>query len=120
MVEMPWSHFRAPIVNKVEKPAIASPLSGWVMASSGEHPVAFFGLFELPAIVSESEMLHELAEQTHKMLTPMLMGALVLHLVGALKHFEVWSRENWELENGRFEEDVQTDQMKREIAQLGL
>ena len=41
-------------------------------------------------------------------------------LVGVLDHFEIWSRENWDRENGLMEKDMGDDQVRREIAQLGL
>lgn len=65
---------------------IAMPLSGWLMSNSAGHPVGFFGLFELPAITPESEPVHELAEVVHGLLPKLLIVAMLLHLVGALKH----------------------------------
>ena len=41
-------------------------------------------------------------------------------LVGVLDRFEVWSRDRWERENGLMKEDLGEDQVRREIAQLGL
>ncbi len=41
-------------------------------------------------------------------------------LVGVLDHFEVWSRENWEAENLRLEEDMMGEGVRNEIAKLGL
>lgn len=41
-------------------------------------------------------------------------------LVGVLDRFEIWSRENWDRENGLMEEDMGGDQVRHEIAQLGL
>ncbi|MFC1896093.1 division/cell wall cluster transcriptional repressor MraZ [Thermodesulfobacteriota bacterium] len=41
-------------------------------------------------------------------------------LVGVLDHFEIWSRENWDQENRLFEEALKDEQMRREIARLGL
>ncbi|HSO19199.1 MAG TPA: division/cell wall cluster transcriptional repressor MraZ [Desulfosarcina sp.] len=41
-------------------------------------------------------------------------------LVGVLDRFEIWSRENWDHENGRMEKDMDDDRVRQEIAQLGL
>jgi len=41
-------------------------------------------------------------------------------IVGLLKRFEIWSRENWENEIQRQEEDAKREEVKREIARLGL
>jgi MraZ protein len=41
-------------------------------------------------------------------------------LVGVLNHFEIWSKENWERENGTVEMDLQKVEVSNEIAQLGL
>jgi len=41
-------------------------------------------------------------------------------LVGALDRFEIWSRANWDRENGLMEKDMGNEQVRHEIAQLGL
>lgn len=41
-------------------------------------------------------------------------------LVGVLDRFEIWSRENWDRENGLMEKEMGDDQVRDEIAQLGL
>lgn len=41
-------------------------------------------------------------------------------LVGALDHFEIWSRENWDKENELMEIDMQKEGVRNEIARLGL
>ncbi len=41
-------------------------------------------------------------------------------MVGVLDHFEIWSRENWELENLNLEEDMKKEEVRNEIAKLGL
>jgi MraZ protein len=41
-------------------------------------------------------------------------------LVGVLDHFEIWSRENWEAENLKMEEDMMEAGVRNEIAKLGL
>lgn len=41
-------------------------------------------------------------------------------LVGVLDHFEVWSRELWDSENALVEEDMKKEDVRNEIAKLGL
>lgn len=41
-------------------------------------------------------------------------------LVGVLDHFEIWSREKWERENMHMEEGMQKEDVRNEIAKLGL
>lgn len=41
-------------------------------------------------------------------------------LVGVLDHFEVWSRDLWEGEKALLEEDMQKEDVRNEIAKLGL
>jgi MraZ protein len=41
-------------------------------------------------------------------------------LVGVLDRFEIWSRENWDRENGLQQKDLGNEQVRREIAQLGI
>lgn len=41
-------------------------------------------------------------------------------LIGVLDHFEVWSRENWDKENMNMEKDMQKEEVRNEIAKLGL
>jgi len=41
-------------------------------------------------------------------------------LVGVLDHFEIWSRSKWEQENVMLEQDMQNEEVRNEIAQLGL
>lgn len=41
-------------------------------------------------------------------------------LVGVLDHFEIWSRERWKSENSRLDEDLKKEDVRLEIAELGL
>lgn len=41
-------------------------------------------------------------------------------LVGVLDHFEIWSRDNWDNENRHMEEDMKKEDVREEIAKLGL
>jgi MraZ protein len=41
-------------------------------------------------------------------------------LVGVLDHFEIWSRDKWDTENSRLDEDLKKEEVRLEIAELGL
>ena len=41
-------------------------------------------------------------------------------LVGVLEHFEIWAREKWEQENIELENDFKKEEVRNEIAKLGL
>lgn len=41
-------------------------------------------------------------------------------LVGALERFEIWSRENWDKEVLSLDEDLQNEEVRREIDELGI
>jgi MraZ protein len=41
-------------------------------------------------------------------------------LVGVLDHFEIWSRKNWDRENIHLEKDMKKEDVRNEIAKLGL
>ena len=41
-------------------------------------------------------------------------------LVGVLEHFEIWAREKWERENVELEKDFKKEEVRNEIARLGL
>ena len=62
------------------------PLSGWLMSSAAGYPVSMFGLFELPQIMATDKTRIEGFAQMHEMQSWILLGALTLHLLGALQH----------------------------------
>ena len=41
-------------------------------------------------------------------------------LVGVLDHFEIWSKDNWNKENSAMVDDMQNEEVRNEIARLGL
>lgn len=41
-------------------------------------------------------------------------------MVGVLDHFEIWSKQYWERENAELEKDMQQEEVRNEIAGLGL
>ncbi len=72
--------------------SILYPVSGMTMSIMGGHGAAIFGLqFIAPNIVNGkpnplNEVLAGLAAQTHQLITPIIIIAIVLHIIGAYKH----------------------------------
>ena len=63
------------------------PLSGWLVASTGRSPVtSWFGIFDVPPLPLRGEDAHELMEEVHEILAKLMIGLIVLHVAGALKH----------------------------------
>lgn len=72
---------------------LAMPLTGWLIGSAAGFPTKPFGLFTLPDLISRNPPLAEIFRTTHEILSFVLVGALVLHVAGAIKH-HFWNRDN--------------------------
>ena len=63
-------------------------------------------------------------KQDRILVPPTLRGYATLDkeivLVGVLDHFEIWSRENWDKENATMEKDMKKEEVRNEIAKLGI
>lgn len=81
-----WEKFLAKIAHIFLYIAmIGMPLSGWLMSSAGEYPVPFFGI-QMPDLVEKNTDLAKLMNQIHAVLAYLLIAAIGLHALGALKH----------------------------------
>ncbi len=65
---------------------IGMPLTGWIMSSAGDFPIPFFGLFEVPDVTAKNEALFRLTRELHEVFGICLLGAILLHFAGAVKH----------------------------------
>jgi cytochrome b561 len=65
---------------------IVMPVSGYLMSNAGGHPIHFFGLFEMPAVVGESKALGGFAHEMHEIMGWAMLVLIVLHMAGAIKH----------------------------------
>lgn len=66
---------------------IVVPLAGWIMVSPGSRPLVWFGLFDVPKLpVVKGSLLAGAAHEAHEILAFAMVGLLVLHIAGALKH----------------------------------
>jgi len=64
---------------------IGMPLTGWLMSSAGGHPVGFFGI-SMPSLMEKNEDFGKLMNETHSILAFTLVGVILLHAAGAMKH----------------------------------
>lgn len=63
------------------------PLAGWLYDSArGLHTFYWFGLFEMPALVSPNETIRGVALEIHKLSFWALIGLVVLHAGAAFHH----------------------------------
>ena len=64
-------------------------------------------------------------DKQDRILIPMSLRQLAglekeIAIVGVLKYFEIWSREKWEKEYMNLEHDMQQEEVRNEIAKLGI
>lgn len=64
----------------------ALPITGLLMSSAAAIPVSFFGWFQLPDFVSQSEPLFQLFIAIHKWLGYALIAFVCVHVGAALRH----------------------------------
>lgn len=62
------------------------PLTGWMMSSALNFPVSWFGLVQLPDLVSPSHPLFDVFHGAHEMLFNVLCIIALLHATAALWH----------------------------------
>ena len=65
----------------------AIPISGWIMVSASGYPIGtVFGLFPIPDLMATNDAVDRAARNVHGILGWVLVGLLVLHVAGAVKH----------------------------------
>lgn len=64
---------------------ISVTLTGFTMSMAGGHGIKFFGA-KLPDMMAVNKPLASLAHELHELLPYLLLGVVVVHVVGALKH----------------------------------
>ncbi|WOJ89070.1 cytochrome b [Methylocapsa polymorpha] len=68
---------------------VGLPISGFIDSQADGHPVSFFYLFDLPAIVPRNKALSELAETAHIWLQWPLYALIALHILATVWHVGV-------------------------------
>lgn len=63
------------------------PLSGWVLSTAAGRPPVYFGLMMIPFPgIPLNDSLAEFMTECHEVIAYILIGLIVLHISGALKH----------------------------------
>ncbi len=62
------------------------PVSGFLMSTFAGFPVDFFGLFEVPLLFEKNRQLGGFFHEVHEYAPWLLMGLVVLHVLGAVRH----------------------------------
>lgn len=63
------------------------PLSGWVMISASQYPIgSIFGVVPIPDLLETDRQIQNTAYAVHETMLWVIVGLLVLHIAGALKH----------------------------------
>lgn len=62
------------------------PITGWLSSSAQGVSVVWFGVLELPNLVSKSEALAAVLKAVHLTLNYSLLTLVVIHVLAALKH----------------------------------
>lgn len=65
------------------------PLSGWIMSVAANKTPTYFGLFRVPLPINPDIHLAKLMNQSHFIIAWILIALIVLHILGALKHYFV-------------------------------
>ena len=65
---------------------ILIPVSGYVMSTAAGYPVPFFGLLDVPALLSKNKEIAEFAHEAHELLAYGIMFFILLHVAGVIKH----------------------------------
>lgn len=65
---------------------VSMPLIGWIMSVAEGRTPSYFGLFNLPLPIHENKQLGDVMADAHTVVAWILIGLLVLHVLGALKH----------------------------------
>lgn len=82
-----WEKILAKIIHSLlYLSLLAMPLSGWIMSSAKGFSVSVFNWFTLPDLVKPDDHLAELAVEFHELVAYSLIGMILLHIAGALKH----------------------------------
>lgn len=70
---------------------LALPVSGWLLNSAAGQPLPWFGVVQLPALVTPDKALRQLMDTTHSALFWSLVGLVALHLL-AVFHHHLWCK----------------------------
>ena len=82
-----WERFLAQAVHYLLYVLIlAIPLSGWLMSSAKGIQTVYFGILPLPNLVPKDKELGDALKEVHESLNFTMLGLVIAHVGGALKH----------------------------------
>jgi cytochrome b561 len=64
----------------------AMPLTGWLMSSAKNYSVSWFGFFTWPNLIGKNDAAFTALRNIHGILSWVLLGLAILHVLAALKH----------------------------------
>ena len=64
----------------------AAPITGWLFSSAAGFPVVYFGVVQLPDLVSKNRELADALRAAHKWINYTMAAVIVLHAAAAIKH----------------------------------
>ncbi len=67
---------------------LAMPVIGWLATAAGGYPVQFFG-WNLPGFIGKDKELSETLFALHGFLGWAILGLIVLHVAGAMRHWVI-------------------------------
>jgi cytochrome b561 len=65
---------------------LLTPVAGYLMSNAAGKPISWFGVFEMPALLTENEQWQEILGELHEVFAFSMLGLVGLHVAGALKH----------------------------------
>lgn len=77
---MKWTHLSLYML------MVLVPICGWLMSSAKGYTVNFFGLFELPDLVSQDKELGHLLKELHELGAHSLLFLVGIHVLAVIKH----------------------------------
>jgi len=80
-----WQKTSAKLTHWLLYAAVFFQLTAGILVS-GQRPIAFFGLFEIPPTLAENREQHEMFEEWHAWGWKILAGLVTLHVLAALYH----------------------------------
>jgi len=87
----PWQKFASHTVHGVLYGFMfAQPITGWLMSSAAGFSVSFFGLFELPALISPNVHRAHLFSEIHEWLAYGLIATICVHIGAAFIHHFIY------------------------------
>jgi cytochrome b561 len=85
--QAPWQQWATHAVHSLLLAGIVALLvTGPLMVWSAGRPIAVFGWFAIPSPLGDAPALHEALETVHAVVSRLLIVAIGVHVLGALKH----------------------------------